>query len=305
MSNPTPWPPLPYADWQDTLNTLHLWLQVVGKVKLKLNPFLNHWWEVAFYVTPRGLATGRIPYKDLAFEIIFDFVSHRVIIFSSGGKKLVIPLRSYSVADFYKIFFQALHSLGITVAITPYPSEIPHAVPFQADFLHAAYDKNYAARWWRILLRTSFIFDRFRTGFRGKSSPVHFFWGTFDLNTARFSGRHLPDKTDWPKGFGFMRYAENEANFSCGFWPGDEKFSQPAFYSYIYPVPPGLENIQVKPDVAFYNHKLSEFILPYQLLRLEKQPEEKILTFLKTTYEGSARLAGWNINDLQGPIPHQ
>lgn len=297
------WPSLPYRRWKDTRDTLHLWMQIVGKVKLKLSPFLNQWWEVAFQATPRGMTTGRIPYQDIAFAVDFDFLAHTLAITTSTGEETGIRLAPCSVAEFYREFMSALSALGIHVTITPTPSEIAHSVPFAEDTQHASYDKEYVTRWWQIQLRSSLVLDRFRAGFRGKSSPVQFFWGSFDLNTTRFSGKRLPDKTDWPKGYRFMRYAENEENFACGFWPGDERFPHAAFYSYLYPAPPSCETIYTGPAFSYFDRQLGEGILPYAGVRKAEHPEEEILSFLETTYQEYARLAGWDTESLTGLVP--
>ncbi len=299
------WPSLPYERWKDTRDTLHLWMQIVGKVKLKLSPFLNQWWEVAFYVTPRGMTTGRIPYQNIAFAVDFDFLTHTLGITTHEGEEKSLPLRPCAVAEFYREFMSALAALGIHVTITPTPSEIVRPIPFAEDNQHASYDGEYVTRWWQIQLHSSFLFDRFRTDFRGKSSPVQFFWGSFDLNTTRFSGKRLPDRTDWPKGYRFMRYAESEENFACGFWPGDERFPHAAFYSYLYPAPAGCETINTGPAFSYFHEQLRECILPYADVRKVKNPEEEVLSFLETTYLEYARLAGWDIESLKGLVPVQ
>jgi hypothetical protein len=297
------WPPLPYEEWKDTCDTLHLWMQIVGKVKLKLSPFLNQWWEVAFYITPRGMTTGRIPYQDLAFAADFDFLAHTLTIATSAGEHQRMVLAPRSVAEFHQEFLAALSELGIDVAITPTPSEVMHPIPFADDTQHASYDGDYVTRWWQIQLHASFLLDRFRTDFRGKSSPVQFYWGSFDLNTTRFSGKQLPDQTEWPKGYSFMRYAENEENFACGFWPGDERFPHAAFYSYLYPAPPGCESMNTGPAFSYFHEQLRECVLPYAEVRRTPNPEEEIMSFLETTYREYATLAGWDLEALKGPVP--
>ena len=296
---------LPYESWRETLQTLHLWMQIVGKLKLEQNAFLNQWWEIAFFVTPRGITTGRIPYKKEAFEIIFDFIDHNLIILVSSGEQKKIKLKPQTVKAFYKEFTEALLGIGIKITINTLPSEIPDPIPFTKDIFHKSYDKQAVTDWWTVLLRTSFIFDQFRTSFRGKSSPVLFYWGSFDLNTTRFSGKKLLDKTTWQKGYRFMRFAENEENFAAGFWPGDERFQEPAFYSYIYPAPKGCETINTGPEFSYFNKRLSECILPYEEVRKTKDPEKEILTFFETTYQEFAKLAGWNIKELEGIIPQK
>lgn len=297
------WPSLPYTTWKDTLETLHLYSQIVGKIKLKQSSFLNHWWEVAFYVTPHGLTTGRIPYNNIAFEISFDFLFHKLLITTSEGRERIIKLEPLSVAVFYKKCMRALKQLGIDVKINTLPSEITNPIPFEKDLGHTSYDKKYVEKWHQLQLQISFILDAFRSDFRGKSSPVQFFWGSFDLTTTRFSGKKLPDKTDWPKGYHFMRYAENEENFACGFWPGSERFPNPAFYSYLYPAPKGCETMNTGSVFSYFDKKLAECILPYEKVRLAKDPTTEILNFFTTTYREFAKLAGWDIKDLRGITP--
>ncbi len=299
------WPSLVYNEWKDTLDTLHLWMQIVGKVKLALCPFINQWWQVAFYVTTRGMTTGRIPYKKSTFQVNFDFMTHHLSISTSEGKEIVIPLQPRSVKDFYSQFMEALKSLGITVSIRPIPSEMSNAIPFHEDTKHASYDGEYVSRWWRIQLQVNEVFEVFRSPFRGKSSPIHFFWGSFDLNGTRFSGKKAkPPKLKGEMGK-IMRFAENEENFAFGFWPGDERFPYPAFYTYLYPAPQSYETIKTGPSISYFNKKLSECILPYEEVRRKKSSEKEMLHFLETTYVESAKLAGWDIAYLQGPVPQR
>lgn len=297
------WPSLPYDKWKDTLDTLHLWTQIAGKIKLRQNSFINHWWEVALYLTPRGLTTERIPYKNIAFAISFDFLLHKVQILTSEGKERTVVLKPRAVADFYKEFMFSLKELGIQIEINTIPSEIPNPIRFEDDFKHASYDKSYVQKWHQIQLQISFILDKFRSEFCGKSSPVQFFWGSFDLSTSRFSGEKLPDKTDWPKGYKFMSYAENEKNFACGFWPGDKRFPEAAFYSYLYPAPRGNENLNTGSVHSYFDTKLSEYILPYEKARKAKGPQKEILDFFQNTYSGYAKLAGWDIEKFKCIIP--
>ncbi len=296
------WPELPYEEWKNTLDTLHMWMQIVGKVKLALAPFLNQWWEVAFYVTSTGITTGRIPFENEIFQVDFDFISHYVAIRTSTGQFKKIPLIPRTVARFYQEFMEVLSSLGIKVTIWPIPVEVQNPIPFIKDTKHTSYDKEYATKWWHILWETNVIFDKFRTPFRGKSSPIHFFWGSFDICGTRFSGKTaIPPKA---KGVmqKIMRFAENEENFTFGFWPGNQGFPYPAFYSYIYPAPKGLETINFGKDATF-NEQLSECILPYESVRKSVQPEVTIMNFLQTTYTKSAQLAGWDLKVLEGPVP--
>ncbi len=296
------WTELPYEDWKDTLDTLHMWMQIVGKVKLALAPFINQWWEVAFYVTASGMTTGRIPFGSDIFQVDFDFLIHNLSIRTSNNQQKIISLENRPVAEFYKEFMDALTSLGIHVKINPVPVEVPNVIPFIKDTQHASYDKDFVARWWHILLQTSIVFDRFRSSFRGKSSPIQFFWGSFDLNGTRFSGKTAtPPKMKGSMGK-IMRFAENEENFAFGFWPGDQKLRHPAFYSYMYPTPKGMETIKLDKGISF-NEQLGECILPYEIIRKAASPEKNILNFLETTYTESAKLAEWDIQSLQGKVP--
>lgn len=303
MNKKDVWPLLPYEEWKDTLDTLHLWMQIVGKVKLVLAPFINQWWEVAFYATAHGITTGVIPYNHDSFEVDFDFLTHTLTIIKNNDQQKIIPLRPHPVAEFYQEFMNALQSLGIHVTINPIPVEIPTIhTPFPKDTQHSSYNTDYVTRWWDIVLRTSLVLERFRTPFRGKSSPIHFFWGSFDLSGTRFSGRlATPPKMKGVMGK-IMRFAENEENFAFGFWPGDDRFPHPAFYTYMYPAPKGMEAIKINNGASF-NEQLAECILPYDVVRKAKSPEKTILHFLETTYTESAKLAGWNIHKLTGPVP--
>ncbi len=299
----TSWPALPYSQWKDTLDTLHMWMQIVGKVKLALCPFLNQWWETAFYVTSTGMTTGAIPYKTQAFEVDFNFLTHVLTISTSKNKIKHIRLKTQSVADFYKTLMSAFKTLKIDVTVNSTPVEFPDPIPFEKDTKHTSYQKEYVEKWWRIQLQTYFIFYRFRSSFRGKSSPIHFFWGSFDLAGTRFSGKTAtPPQIKGVMGK-IMRFSENEENFTFGFWPGDNKYPSPAYYSYIYPAPKGLETINTGPTIAYFNKSLFLCILPYEDTRKLTNPEEEILNFLETTYLESAKLAGWDIKSLKGPVP--
>jgi hypothetical protein len=294
------WPSLNYEEWKDTLDALHMKMQVVGKIKLALNPFLNQWWNTAFYLTASGMTTGLIPYKDTTFEIDFDFIEHTLLIRIPDKEIITISINNCSVAEFYKMLMDRLSSAGIKVTINTLPSEVPNPIHCYQD-TRSAHNEQYVHRWWKILLQLSVIFERFRTPFRGKSSPVHFFWGSFDLAHTRFSGK----PAEPPKQGGIiMKYSENEENFSCGFWAGNDMYPKAAFYSYIYPAPKGIEGIKIKPKEASYNGAIfGEFILDYDDVRESNSPEEMILDFLNSTYEGSAKLAGWDIKSLEGPVP--
>lgn len=293
------WTPLPYNEWKDTLDTLHMKMQIVGKVKLALTPFINQWWNTAFHLNAWGMTSGLIPYNDIIFEANFDFNNHKFFIRTSKNIIKEVHLMQCSVAEFYKDFMDTLNSLGIHVSINTVPSEVQNPVPCDID-KRSSYDKDYVHNWWKILLRSNMIFERFRHRFRGKSSPVHFFWGGFDLAHTRFSGKisNPPEK-----GGIIMRYAENEENFSIGFWPGNVLFPKPIFYSYVYPAPKGIESVKINPDSATFNASLGEFILEYDDVCKSESPDEMIMEFLNSTYEESAKLAGWDIKSFEGPIP--
>jgi hypothetical protein len=290
------WPALPYDEWKETCATLHMWTQIVGKVRLAKSPWLNHSWGVTLYVTARGLTTSPIPDGNRQFEVRFDFIDHELRIVESGGAIRLLKLRPQSVANFYREFMNALHELGIDPHISAVPNEVPEAIPFAEDEIHRAYDAQYAHRFWRVLLQADRVFKKFRSHFIGKCSPVHFFWGSFDLAVTRFSGRpapehpggvpHLPDT--------ITREAYSHEVSSCGFWPGGEPMPQPVFYSYAYPEPKGFGQAKVDPDAAFYTDKLREFVLPYDAVRTAASPDETLLRFMQSTYEVAANLAHWD-----------
>lgn len=294
------WPELAFEEWKDTRNTLHLWTQVVGKVKLELCPFLNQWWEVVLFLTARGFTTGPIPWQGESFEVNFDFIDHRLTINVSDGRMQEMTLEPRTVADFYRLFMDTLTSLGIDVAISTLPAELPNAIPFEQDTTHAAYDKTAVHNWWRIMLATGRIMDRFRTPFHGKSSPVQFFWGAFDLDATRFNGK----STTPPNGGRIMKYGENEENFAFGFWPGTEQFPHAAFYTYMMPAPDKIAEAHIQPEAAHFDTKMGEFILPYEDVRSASSPEAAIFAFFQSTYEASAALAGWDRAALEGNVPN-
>jgi hypothetical protein len=295
---PTPqsWPELPLQAWQDTYATLHMWTQVVGKVRLALTPRINHWWEVALYVNARGLTTSAIPYGDEVFEIQFDFIAHKLIIETSWNSSKTLPLRPQSVADFYAEFMSALRFLDIDVRIWPMPVEIPDPIRFDKDTQHASYDPEYAHRFWKILVACENIFQEFRARFIGKDSPVHFFWGSFDLCVTRFSGRRAPER---PGADPITREAYSHEVISAGFWPGGGEIKGPAFYTYAAPEPQGFAEQPVKPAQAFYHPQMKEFLLMYDDVRQSTSPREALLSFLQSTYEAGARLANWNRAELE------
>jgi Family of unknown function (DUF5996) len=296
------WPPLPLAEWQDTYDTLHLWTQIVGKVRLALSPHFNHWWEVPLYVNARGLTTLSIPFESQTFEIQFDFVSHRLQVLTGWGTTGTLPLGPRTVAEFYAQFMDLLHSLGIEVKIWPMPVEVAAPIRFDQDRLHASYDADYAHRFWRCLVTADAIFKAFRAGFIGKASPVHFFWGSFDLAVSRFSGRRAPPR---PTADRITREAYSHEVSSAGFWPGGGDVHGPAFYSYTVPEPPGFSQAPMGVEKAFYHPNLHEFILMYDDVRASSSPRDYLLQFLQRTYEAGATLGNWDREALEAPVPLQ
>ena len=294
--NADSWLDLPLAAWQDTYATLHMWTQIVGKVRLALSPRINHWWEVALYVNARGLTTSAIPFGDGIFEIQFDFIDHQLTIQTSWNSSNSIALKPQSVAVFYSEFMAALKSLGIEVKIWTMPVEVPNPVPFENDTQHASYDPEYAHRFWQILILCDTVFKEFRAGFIGKDSPVHFFWGSFDLCVTRFSGRRAPPR---PEADPITREAYSHEVISAGFWPGGGEIKGPAFYAYAAPEPPGLAQQPVQPPAAFYHPQLREFLLMYDDVRHSASPREALLSFLESTYEAAANLAHWDRKELE------
>ena len=290
------WPQLDYGAWADTRATLHLWTQVVGKIRLTQTPWLNHSWHVALYVTAKGLTTSPIPHGTRTFEIQFDFLEQVLDIQVSDGQSRRLPLRPQSVADFYSAMMTALRELGVPVAINEAPCEIPSAIPFSQDRIHTAYDPDYARRFWQVLLQTDRVLKKFRTAFIGKSSPVHFFWGSFDLAVTRFSGRRAPLFTGKAPGLAaeVMREAYSHEVSSAGFWPGGNGTDYAAFYSYAYPVPAGFRERAVHPAAAFFSEALGEFLLPYDAVRTSADPDATLLSFVQSTYEAAAATAAWD-----------
>jgi len=297
------WPELKYDAWQDTRATLQLWTQIVGKIRLMQTPWLNHGWHVPLYVNSKGLTTSPIPHGSRSFEIQFDFTLHVLDITVSDGSARRLALRPQSVAEFYGAVSAALDDLGIAVAINEKPCEIAAATPFSQDRIHAAYDPDYAHRFWQVLLLTDRVLKKFRTGFLGKCSPVHFFWGSFDLAVTRFSGRRAPPFAGTIPGLKpeVMREAYSHEVSSAGFWPGGNGTDFPAFYSYTYPVPAGFRESAVQPAAAFFSEALGEFLLPYDAVRTAADPEASLLAFLQSTYEAAARAANWDRAALECP----
>jgi hypothetical protein len=295
------WPSLPLDAWQETYATLHLWLQIVGKIRLSLTPWINHSWHVTMYVTPTGLTTSAIPYRDRAFQINFDFIGHRLVVRSSDGRRASFALEPQTVAAFYKRLMDEMAAIGIRVNIYRKPNEIADAIPFDEDTVHGAYDAEYANRFWRILLQAHRLFTAFRARFIGKSSPVHLFWGGPDLAVTRFSGRTAPQH---PGGIPNMpdritREAYSHEVSSCGFWAGGGPVPYPVFYSYAYPEPDGFATAAVKPADAFYSTDLREFLLPYDVVRESAAPDDTVLLFLQTTYDAAANLGKWDRRALE------
>jgi hypothetical protein len=289
---------LPYAEWKETLDTLHMWTQIVGKVKLELAPFLNDWWNVSFAVTARGLTTSTIPSGERSFQVDFNFIDHRLDVHVSDGRSRSTPLIARSVAEFYQEFITILESLGIHVKIYTHPVEVDDGIPFENDLVHASYEPSYVNRWWRLLLAVSRVMDQYRTPFVGKSSPVHFWWGSFDLATTRYSGRPAPQR-EWPTRW--MALAAQQEQALAGFWPGNEKFREPALVAYTFPEPPGCRTVAILPDIAYFHPELAEFILPYERVRQAAEPDQLILDFYRSAYEIGATLAGWDRTSLERP----
>src|SRR6202158_1379379 len=278
---PQCWPALPLSSWNDTRATLHMWTQIVGKVRLALTPLVNHWWNVPLYVTSRGLTTSQMPCAGRAFELRFDFLDHQLVLQSSDGTRKTLPLAPCSVADFYRQFMDMLRSARIDVKIWKMPAEIPDPIPFDRDQVHASYDPASAQKFWRILLSVQHVLEEFRARFIGKSSPVHFFWGSFDLAVTRFSGRRAPER---PGADSIAREAYSHEVSSVGFWPGTGNIDA-AFYSYAAPAPPASKTAPVQPAAAHYDQQLSEFILLYDAVRAAPSPSAVLLTFCQSTYE--------------------
>lgn len=300
---PTQWPELDYAGWKDTAATLHLWTQIVGKIRMGGTPPINHSWHVTLFLTARGLTTSPIPHGERMFQIDFDFVAQQLVIVTSDGGATRLPLRPLPVAEFYRELMARLGELGLHVHIHARPNEVLDAIPFEQDFSHASYDGQAAARFWRVLLQAQRVFQQFRGRYLGKCSPVHFFWGSFDLAVTRFSGRPAPLH---PGGVpncpdAVTREAYSHEVSSCGFWPGNEQMPTPLFYSYAYPEPPGFGAAHAGPHGARYDAAMREFVLPYDELRRREDPDAALLAFLQDTYQAAADLGGWDRAVLERP----
>lgn len=291
IDHPDCWPALPLDSWRETCTTLHMWTQMVGKVKLRLMPLVNHWWNVALYVTARGLTTSAMPLGVRSIEIRFDFLAHRLLLECSDGMVRELPLRPMAVADFYQEFLEMLRSAGIEVSIWKMPVEIPDPIPFDEDRVHASYNPERVEAFWRALLSVDAVLHQFRSRFIGKVSPVHFFWGSFDLAVTRFSGRRAPDR---PGADSITREAYSHEVSSVGFWPGSGGMSDPAFYSYAAPEPEGFRAARVRPEAAYYDPSLGEYLLNYDDVRTTKSPSTEVLAFCQSTYEAAAELGRWD-----------
>jgi hypothetical protein len=299
------WPALPYEEWKDTYETLHLWMQIVGKIRLARMPWMNHCWQVTFYPSARGLTTGPMPYGEEHLQIDFDFIAHELVVQTSAGERRNIPLVPMAVADFYHALMAMLTAVGMPIQIYRKPVEMEGQIPLDLDTVHRAYDGEYAHRCWRILRSAADVFRRFRSGFYGKASPVHFFWGSFDLAVTRFSGRtapphpggvpNLPDRV--------TRDAYSHEVSSCGFWPGGAPAPYPLFYSYAYPEPDGFATAPIQPSGARYDVALHEFVLPYVTISEAEDPAEKLLAFLQSSYEAAANFGHWDRRALEATPP--
>lgn len=296
LDQPECWPALPLDSWKQTYATLHMWTQIVGKVRLALTPLVNHWWNVPLYVTARGLTTSRIPYGARAFELWFDFIQHKLVLETSEGVVKTLDLAPRPVAEFYNEFLRMLRSERIDVKIWHMPVEIPDPIAFDDDRVHASYDPQSVENFWRILLSVDAVFNQFRAGFIGKSSPVHFFWGSFDLAVTRFSGRRAPER---PGADSITREAYSHEVISVGFWPGGGDIKDAAFYAYAAPEPQGFKEARVRPEAAFYNKQVSEFLLMYDDVRRSPSPSVSLLEFCQSTYDAGATLANWDRNNLE------
>jgi len=296
----TAWPSLPFSEWRDTLETLHMWTQIVGKARLAQAPMINHWWQTPLYITSRGLTTSPMPYGERTFQVDLDFIDHELRIQTNDGAAHSFPLRPQAVADFYREFMAALGSLGIEIGIMTTPTEVENPIPFEQDRKHAAYDNGQAHRFWLALAQADRVMRQFRSRFIGKCSPVHFFWGGFDLAVTRFSGRRAPEHPSVPNTPDFVvREAYSHEVSSAGFWPGSAAAPEPVFYSYAYPEPEGFAAWRAQPDEAYYSPEMKEFILPYEVVRQAKEPDQTLMQFLQSTYEAAADLGKWDRASLE------
>lgn len=306
------WPSLSFHSWQPTYETLHMWLQIVGKIRLVQSPWVNHSWHTTLYLSSRGMTSSPIPYGGETFQMDLDFIDHKLTVSKSDGQSGTLPLRAQSVADFYTELFGLLAKLGLNIRIHTRPNEVADATPFEQDTRHCDYNPDDAHRCWRVLMGADQIFKQFRSHFWGKCSPVHFFWGSFDLAVTRFSGRPAPRHPggipNLPDAVAQEAYSHEVS--SCGFWPGSTQMPEPVFYSYAYPEPEGFSTADVQPELASYNSSLGEFILPYEELRKSGELESLLMEFLQSTYEAAANLGHWDRQLLERPsdlipmVPH-
>ena len=296
MENTARWPALPLDAWRDTYATLHMWTQIVGKITLASTPRMNHFWNIALQITSRGLSTPTLTYGDLAFTMVFDFIRHQLVIECSNGKTEMIGLEPMTVAEFYRVVLDRLDRMGINVRIWPMPVEIPDPIRFDKDVIHHSYNPESANGFWSILISIKPGFEAFRCKFIGKSSPVHFFWGSFDLASTRFSGRPAPDR---PNADPITKESYSHEVISHGFWLGSGVIQEPAFYAYAAPEPPGFNRAPVKPKAAFYSKDMSEFILPYEAVRTSGSPQADLNAFLESTYNAGADLGKWDRSTLE------
>jgi hypothetical protein len=297
------WPALPLDAWRETYETLHMWTQIVGKTRLALSPMENHWWNVALYVTPRGLTTSAMPSGNRTASVDFDFIDHQLVIRDSDGETTTMSLAPRTVADFYREYISTLQRIGLPVRIRPVPVEVETAIPFAEDTRHATYDAEMANRFWRLLSQVDRVMKRFRGRFTGKSSPAHFFWGSFDHATTRYSGRPAPRHPGGAPNCPdyVMHEAYSHECSSCGFWPGGGAVTEAMFYAYAYPEPERFRDHPVRPDGAFYSDTLREFLLPYERVRVAASPDDLLLDFFQSTYEAAAIRGGWDRRALERP----
>ena len=297
MNSNDVWPALPWNDWEPTATTLHMWTQIVGKTRLALSPLQAHWWNVTLYVSPHGLTTGAMPLPGGGnLDIEFDFLEQQLRFRMSNGEHRSLPLKPQSVAEFYRLYLECLQDLGVSVPIHPMPCELKEPIAFPEDTVHASYDPEFVQRFWKILVRTTAIFQRFSSKFIGKVSPTHFFWGSFDLAVTRFSGRRAPGR---PGADNIQREAYSHEVISAGFWPGNGGLGEAAFYAYAAPVPEGLDEAIISPAIASYNKDLGEFIMKYEAFRHEPSPDDSLMQFLETTYAAAADAAKWDRQALE------
>jgi Family of unknown function (DUF5996) len=295
------WPSLHLSEWKESFDTVHRWIQIVGKTRLALASPINHWWHITLYATARGLTTSPMPYGVRSLEVDFDFIDHNLLIRTNEGATRALALVPRSVADFYREYTGILDALGFRIKLRPIPAELEDRLPFDEDRRHCSYDPDYVSRCWKILARTSRVLEQFRGRFIGKCSPVHFFWGAFDLACTRFSGRRapvhpggVPNLPDWA-----VREAYSHECISAGWWPGGGPLPEPSFYSYSYPEPEGFSGTAVQPEGAYYHSELREFVLPYEAVRLAPNPEKNLLQFFQTTYDAGATLGRWDRQALE------